>query len=259
MVEPPPILQERAEESLPKMHCVPVHARYLDLQTYFSVFHPLMLHEMWATLTNDYKQQPDRKMDVLVQSYVLEDSFALLQCSLVADDVDNTPQQKELVNFNFVRPDSGKEIPVFGLVESSTTGPADCESSIDQRLTVNLNAKPKVATQATIRIHGGYIPKKNAVYSLTRVASIATTMTQLEVQTSSTNFIMMHKIINPQLSTFLLDRQIDTVATNLNPLQSQVMFSISNAMLTTSVTEPKIFLIQGPSGLIAPFIFAIEH
>lgn len=52
--KPPPLL-DGTKDLVPEWNCVPLLTiRYPDVQSYFKILHPLMLHELWSSLSQEY-------------------------------------------------------------------------------------------------------------------------------------------------------------------------------------------------------------
>lgn len=107
--------------------------------------------------------------------------FALLNGAIVMDHVAEAPKLDELVVFSFHRKE-GQEVFVFGHVHSCRAYQVGKTNRLDTRLTPK--GRPRVAADVVIRICWKYLPGRNpdSVYTMTRVASIATFLAQLHAQ-----------------------------------------------------------------------------
>ena len=263
---PPPILAGAEESDQPErvvavLECRPVWSRYENLTSYLNIFLPLMLHELWSSLSYEYLQASRHlKWNVLIKGSLDEDDqavdpdFILLQCALVMDKEEEAPKPNELVVFHL--PQHGKDElrPIFGFIESSRPYRVDRNSQLDQRLT--FKGKPRAAADVVVRVRRSYIINKrskskyfNSIFSMERVASLSPFLTQLKVMAQMGDPLtdMMRIILNPtpqDFRTIYYSTHLDLLDVD----QAKAMFSIAHTMLM--LNKKSVALINGPPGII---------
>lgn len=228
MNDPPPILQ-RVNEKIPEMKCGPMMTTYPNLETYFQVLKPLMIHEMWSKLSQEYmKEYRDIPIswDVLVHSKKDQgDCLTLVRSTLIAKDPPQFPCKNDLVTFSTTR--ETRDFYFFGIVESC--------------------AGPEV----TFRVWKNYFQKcqLNVNYRVEKVASVVSAMFQFDALAQLTTSSLIDRILNPHPSHFELIRFREREGNSyLNPQQMEAVNSISQAMLGIATDQPKICLLQGYPG-----------
>ena len=135
---------------MPRLTLGPVTTRFTSQQSYSNVFHPLMLHEMWSTITKAYTNKKKSRFEwkMILNSVSREGNFYLLDCSCVMDDVDDAPKRDELCIFNFSR-SNGETVRSFAVVENFRAFNVDQASDVDHRLLPE--GKPNAATNFVLR------------------------------------------------------------------------------------------------------------
>ena len=261
--DPPPILEgwETAANVVPKI-IVPqmtigvITTKFTSLQAYFKVFHPLMLHELWATMSKEYTVNKlvhfERK--VLIKSISFEEPYYyLLQCSLALDHVGDAPRVDDLFIIHFSRPD-GKKVRSFGVVEISKAYDVERASDIDGLLITQ--GKPNAAADIVIRTI--IAPKHTkVVYTMCKICSISSAIAEFDVQVCVRESAAMCKaVLNPDRSNLELYEGIFLEKFPLlDSKQTEAYFQIAQTILMTSHNPNPLFaLIQGSPG-ISIFLF----
>lgn len=255
MSEPPPLLQKTIidkERELPEISCGQVLGRYLDLETYFNTFRPLMLHEMWSTLCLQYKQSEHEKKllewKIWITSSTQDDHFQLMNGCLVMEDEAEAPKVDDLITITFTRPVTGELIHPFALVEKSTTTKVTRIADVNQGLLGN--GKPNFMAKITVRILSAYAPTQaNLIYSASRIANLSTPLKLFHVQAAFMRSPLLGIILDPRPPAFQLIN-CAPMNTGLDFLQAKALSSIGQTMLITPRNEPKIAILQGYPGKI---------
>lgn len=214
------------------------------------IFHPLLLHEMWSTLSLEYLDEGRRwRWNVHIKKMEEEaPGLALLQCVMVMDHEAEAPKPGDFVSFEFPRPDTGQSRPVFGHVESSRAYAVDKKCKLDGRLIPK--GTPRMAADVVVRIRKNYASTSyvNSVYDMVRVANLTTFLNQLRVAAELGDPVthMMRIILNPSPRGFDLVKYSATSHVALDPFQTEAMYSISHTIFMKP--DESITLIHGPPG-----------
>lgn len=256
--EPPPLLQALKINNLelPALSCDLVRTTYPNLQLYFSIFHPLLMHEMWSSLCfqNRFERKERKLVDykVLIKSSTREEYFCILECQILIEEEQEAPQVNDLIVISFTRWDGGNTLP-FCLVERSTTTKIVRTANLDQRLLVH--GRSKFLVELSIRLLNNYAPKQNNfIASASKVASLATAMTLFDAQIAFIMSPLLSVVLNPLLSAFQMMSCSSIMMNNLDPDQSKACLSIAQTMLITPKNESKVAILQGYPGIFyCPF------
>ena len=195
-------------EELRELSCNPVCTEYPNRESYFKIFHPLMLHEMWANLYLQNQQEKIEKKnldwDVLIKSSTEEGPFCLLQCSLLLELEEKAPLVNDLIKFSFTRANGKLTFP-FGFVELSHTTRVIRTVDLDPRLTSKIKAEFSV--DVVIRILKNYAPTQlNIICSVSKIASLSTAMALFRAQGALAISPIRNIIFKPHSSAFELTK-----------------------------------------------------
>ncbi|XP_032787316.2 uncharacterized ATP-dependent helicase C29A10.10c [Daphnia magna] len=257
--EPPPLLEQDRNFPLeiPQLSCVPVLTKYGDLQSYYDIFHPLILHEMWSSLVlkiKEIKEKNCSEWKCLIMTLTKEDAFVLLRCIIILEYEIDAPIANDLVVMKFTRA-NGEFLHPFGFVESSKTIRLSKISDLDPTLMPKDKSKANYSAEVLIRITKNYAPKnyapgqKNIICAMAKITSLASFMDLFHAQ-AAFNFSPLRDIIlHPRPFAFqLMHSQRLFQMDYLDPLQTEAYLSIGQTMLITPNDQPKIALLQGFPG-----------
>ena len=236
----PPLLQ-MASDSLPELRDKPVNSTYANLEQYFNVFHPLMLHELWAQLTKEYEQQiKPTRWDISVKpDWIADEEFTLIRCSTTAPDANKAPRESDLVVLKFMW--KTKKNGLFGIVENA-------------RLTTAKN-RPHTVCDFMLRVRGTFRPVilESAKFAIERVHSLWLLFKQLKVH-GRLSFSPLCQVIlsisknNERTFEFIQKEPQFEIDPLLNPSQKAAVTSVAVTMVEAPMHEPRIALLQGPPG-----------
>lgn len=254
METPPPLLAKVKIDSnveLPEINCNFVISEYPDRKTYFAIFHPLLMHEMWSKLCienqREMKEGKNLDWDVLINSSTNEGNFFLLNCSLIMSSEAEAPMLNDLIVLSHSRP-TGELINPFAFVESSKITKVVGTSDIDRRLLTS-KVNPVFSAEVVIRILKNYVPKEtNIKCSMSKVASLSTAMALFEAEGALAISPITKVIFKPQPSAFKLMSSRSLPNNNLDPVQSNAAYSIGQTMLLAQSSESLVAMLQGYPG-----------
>ncbi|XP_057374382.1 uncharacterized protein LOC130695286 [Daphnia carinata] len=256
--EPPKLLEEDKNfpQEIPKLSCVPVLTKYGDLQSYYDVFHPLILHEMWSSLVvknKEIKEKNYTEWKCLTETLTEEGAFVLLRCVMILEYEREVPIANDLVVITLAHP-KAEFIHPFGFVESSKTIKLSKTANVDQVLMPKDKSKANYSAEVLIRLAKNFAPiyapgQKNIIGTMAKVASLATFIDLFHAQ-AALNFSAIRDIIlHPRPFAFqLMHSQRLFQVDYLDPLQTEAYLSIGQTMLITPNNQPKIALLQGFPG-----------
>lgn len=239
------------------MLCKHVLGKYLTRQSYFDVFHPLMIHEMWSTLCLQYQKDKSEKKNwewkILIKSFTKDGNFLLLNCCLVMEKEAEAPMVNDLITITFTRRDNGHLAYPFAIVENSTTTKVVRTADVSQSL-LDRGNPPNFMSEITVRILKGSMAKQtNVVYSALKIASLTTSLNLFHVQGAFNSTRLYPVVLDPQPSAFKLidyDPPSSIAQENLDGPQSKACYSIAQTMLMTSDDIEKVAILQGYPGKV---------
>jgi len=230
MSDPPPILQQ-VDRKIPEMTCTPMMSRYPNLEAYLQVLKPLMIHEMWAKLSQEYLSVYKHKSinwDVLVHSKKDRgDYLTCVKSTLISKDHLQYPHKNDLVTFSTTR--ETRDFYFFGIVDSWNV----------------------TSAEVTFRVWKNYFQKCQVGihYIVEKVASLHSTMFQFDALAQLTSSPITETILTPRPSHFELVRCRAREGNScLNPQQMEVVYSIPQALVGAATQQPKFCLLQGYPG-----------
>jgi len=232
------------------------------MQSYWDIFHPLMLHEMWSTLVlkNNQKEKKFPNLKCLIKSAVKEDKFVLLQCALLVEHEAEAPAVNDLVVFTFTRP-TGELIHPFGFVESSKTTKEFKMADFDRSLIPKNKSKVKFSAEVVIRVIKNYAPKnyvpgqKDIIETVAKVTSLSAFMDLFHAQAAFDISPLRDIILHPRPSAFELTYSHPLFMMEyMDQVQTDAYHSIGQTMLISSNEEPKIAVLQGYPGNLQYFV-----
>lgn len=240
------------ERELEEITCGQVLGRYLNLESYFNTFRPLLMHEMWSTLCLQYEQDKFEKKhlewDIMVTSSAKDDHFLLLNCCLVMEVEAEAPKVDDLIVITFTRPSTGKLIHPFAIVERSTTTKVVRIADLNQGLLGN--RKPNFMAEITVRILSAYAhTQTNVIYSASKIANLSASFNLFHVQAAFISSPLLGIILDPRPPAFQMFGCTPMSMENLDSSQARVVFSIGQTMLITPRNEPKVAVLQGYPGM----------
>ena len=236
---PTPPLLLAASESLPDLRDKPVNSTYGNLEQYFDVFHPLMLHELWAQITKECEEQTKLRWDLSINSMITDEGFFLIRCTTTVDDYYKAPRESDLVVLKFTW--KAKKNAIFGIVENARV--------------IATKDRHKNVCEFMLRVRSNIrsvISGKNK-FTIERVYSLWLLFKQLKVHGRLSFSPLCHVILSisrPQEKTFEFiqkepEFEIDPL---LNPSQRAAVASVAVTIVEAPTHEPKIALLQGPPG-----------
>lgn len=243
---------------LPELSCLPILSKYPNVETYLSIFSPLLMHEMWSSLARQHHSaKKDKKyMDwkLLIKSYTVEDVFLLLDCVYVLEDESEVPAVNDLVVLAFHRP-SGETMNPFAIIEEIVMTKLIGTADLDRRLVAN--KKAKFLVQSVIRILKVYSPKQmNIICEVGKIASLTSSLRLFQAQ-AGLGFSFLRDIIldpRPPPFTMLAYSQHCLFGGHLDETQKSAYFCIAQTMLITPPNVPKVALLQGYPGIFSTFM-----
>ncbi|KAI9556972.1 hypothetical protein GHT06_016766 [Daphnia sinensis] len=268
----PPLLQKDISfpEEIPQLSCVPVLTKYGDLQSYYDIFHPLILLEMWSSLvlkSKEIKEKNCSEWKCQIQALTKEDAFTLVRGFIILEYETEAPVTNDLVVITFTRA-NGEFLHPFGFVESSKTIRLSKIADLDPMLMPTDKSKASYSTEVLIRVSKSYAPKnyapgqKNIICPMAKIASLTSFMELFHAQ-AAFNFSPLRDIIlHPRPFAFqLMHSQRLFQMDYLDPLQTEAYLSIGQTMLITPNDQPKIALLQGfpGTGKTHVAVYIINH
>ena len=251
---PPPLLIELKRENgrdLPELLLLPVVTAYDSLESYCSIFTPLMLHEIWASLCNDIESSHYEPIKPLIYSKPkLCDGFALLQCEALSP---TRISDMDLVTLSIHISPQKPPVKVFGVVDQVVTRNWRRED-VDQRLLDTCQRQNSLYFRMSfvLWIKASNVPKElDRIFTVTKIARLNTIVKQFILNAELATSPLCDVILHP--SEYVDAFQLDTVDVEdshnlLNPSQYKAVESITRTMVCASDREPKVALLHGPPG-----------
>ena len=223
------------------MHDLPVSSTYSNLEAYFSAFHPLMLHELWAKISQEYEEKAKNTMkwNVAVDpNFVTDEECNLIKCSVVFDDLNKAPRDSDLAVLRFTW--KTKKNTLLAIIEKVNLIP---------------NNRHKHTCNFIIRLRGNFrrVILQETTFTLERVFSLWMIFKQLKVHATLSFSPLCHIILSiskpgERTFEFIPKEHKFNVDGKLNPSQKNAVISVAVTMVEAPMHEPRIALLQGPPG-----------
>lgn len=261
--EPPPILasvrgRESELQSLPALQLSPVPTAFTSIDTYRTVFFPLMLHEIWGMIRKEATEQNSWRAKALVRNITCDGLSAHVSFEVLVQENSQRLYEHDLLALTYEpkqhgQVEHGREPPrVFGMVETVTLRRYDGSKDIDPRL-LQACRSPYYRINFNLRMKPGNAPKATGhLISMFRVSSLRTHIKQFaivtELETLPLYPVIMDPIKNSEAFTMMESDQIIRSNAVLNDMQRKAVASITETMLNSDRNEPKVAMLQGPPG-----------
>lgn len=254
--EPPPLLNEITSENqvvLSRLSLLPVVSSYENLQAYHAIFHPLMLHEIWANICKDVETASQAwRIKIHGEPLFNGGGCAVLKCETFV--LGQSPRFKEfdLLGFEVPLPKPKQPIEVFAIAENIEFRFVNNKSDIDRRiLSLSDSTREVFRINFDLRVKPSNIPRQlDKIFTLKSASSLRPVIKQFLVNANLWSSPLCEVILNPssQGDAFQLDLVDVDGNGRLNPVQHKAVESISRSILNTDEDVPKVALLQGPPG-----------
>ena len=242
---------------LPEMSAMAVSNVYESLKSYFDVFHPLMLYEMWENVSTDAKEDASTNVwwDVVVsvsEHDTYDDDFVFVRCETMIQGERSRPNLNDLVSVKRVSKDGSVTLECFGVVEKPIRSYlVDSEHvEVDSRLLRRTPDWP-LGCSFVMRLRKNLLPlDRSCLYSVQKRISLGTFLRQIQVQSSLVKSPLQNIILKPNPDLFELSSNSESFGepVRMNESQWDALTSISQTMVTVPRCEPRISLLLGPPG-----------
>lgn len=233
---------------------LPVLSVYNSLEAYFSIFHPLMFHEIWANICKDVETTKN-VWEALIHNHVAHNwGCSILFCETVVSHGSLRFKDLDLVALSIPIANSQTTMKVFGIVENVELRTITPDKPLDQRL---LKAHKRIGSPDYritfyLRVKQSNIPLKlNSIFTVSSVTALRTVYKQFVLNAELDSSPLGEVILNPGglSEAFRLDVVDVEGNEKLNPIQNKAVDSITRTILNTCDDEPKVALLQGPPGV----------
>lgn len=253
--EPPPILNEVKFDNriFPKLTLLPVVSAYPSLEAYFSIFHPLMIHEIWATICKEVNSDPLVWTTLVHAKSTVVEGCALLPCESLIPGGCTRLRDLDLVVLRVPLPKPNTFTKVFGVVSNVELRPAGRKETFDHRL-LRACPRPDLRVYFTIRVKLSNAPPPESIISFTKIIPLRTVVKQFRFNAELSRSLLCEVILDPadcadvfKLETVDIE---DRASLNpiLNPIQHKAVESFSRTIVNAPNYETKVALLQGPPG-----------
>lgn len=238
---------------LPKLSLVPVVTSYENLQAYHAIFHPLMLHEIWANICKDVATASQAwKIKIHGDPLVTGGVCAVLKCETFVWGQSPRFKEFDLLTFLVPLPKPKEAMEVFAIAENVECRFANNQSDIDRRILSPSDSKKEVfRITFDLRVKPSNIPRNlDTVFTVKSASSLRPVIKQFLLNGNLWSSPLCDVILNPsaQVGAFQLDLVEVDGNERLNPVQHKAVESITRSILNTDEDVPKVALLQGPPG-----------
>ena len=264
--EPPPLLQEVRDgknlRTIPCLDSLPVLTTYNCIESYFQVYQPLMLFELWASISKDVdegsKNEDSRVFFCTVKHETPGILFTTLNCPVIILEGSERPREYDLCKFSRTDRRTGTKGYAFGIITSVMNNWNRMDSSHIHKLGKRFAECAKIKKrffygEVNVMVASTRPPDRESLIELVKLSSIKSFVRQLEVHSLLAESPIARFVLDPPPAVF----QPGTIAYDdlpeLNETQNAAVASAVGMMILPAVDDPKIALLQGPPGTTCAF------
>ena len=244
---------------LPKLALHPVVSAYHSLEAYFSIFHPLMIHEIWANICKEVDSAPIEFKTLMHHRTGAQDGFAELNCETLG--LEGRLREMDLVTLTVQLPKPNTFSKVFGIVEEVELRKIIRKDILDHRLLSTCSSPPEYRVVFKLRLKNSNVPKQlDSIFTITKIMGLRTVVKQFQTSAELSRSLLCEVILHPSdyADAFKLDEVDVQNHEQLNPIQYKAVESITRTIINTPNHEPKVALLQGPPGECC-FLFVYQN
>lgn len=245
----------KAENSriIPKLTVLPVLSEYNSLEAYFAIFHPLMLHEIWANICKDIELERTVWQTLIHITTETDGGCTILHCETLVSLGTTRLKDLDLVALSVpLKPNV--LFQAFGIVENVEIRKVTSTHPPNRRL-LEVRKRPEnpdCRILFNLRIKASNVPLHlDNIFTITSVTPLRPVIKQFllhaELDCSPLCDVILHPGDNKE--AFKLDMVDKEGNKKLNPVQHKAVESITSTILNAPEDEPKVALLQGPPGL----------
>lgn len=237
---------------LPKLSLLPVVSTYDNLEAYFTIFHPLMFHEIWANICKDIQAAPPWWHVKIHANPRSSGSCSFLKCETLVRN--NSPRLKDfdLVTLCVTTPTGPVE--VFAIAENVQIRFIPNMNGIDERLVACSSPDSDISISFDLRVKPTNVPPppqiESNIFVVGPVSSLRPVIKQFLVHGNLFSSPLCDVVLNPvkEADAFKLDMVEVDGSPKMDVVQEQAVESITRTVLNTEEDEPKVVLVQGLPG-----------
>lgn len=229
----------------------PVVSAYSSIEAYFAIFHPLMLHEVWANICKDVESDPLEWKTLLRANTTPCSGSVLLQCETIVPNGAVRFKDMDLITLTVPLPNQSIS-KVFGVVHDVQMRRIIRRENIDPRLLAT-SSQPDHLVTFTLRVKPSNVPSGlDGIFTVTRVTQLKTMIRQFQLNAELDRSLLCDVILHPtnHAEAFKLEKVDVGEIKMLNAVQHKAVESITKTIVDTLAYVPKVALLQGPPGML---------
>ena len=211
--EPPPLLKEVRDgknlRTIPCLDSLPVLSTYNCIESYFHVYQPLMLFELWTSISKDV-DEGSRNEDSHVFFYTIKHEtprilFTTLNCAVIILEGSERPRKYDLCKFSWADRRTDKKGYAFGIITSVMNNWSRMDSS---HIRVSQNVRKSRSGfygEMNVMVTSTRPPDRESLIELVKLSSIQSFVQQLKVHSLLAESPIARFVFDPRQPCFNLE------------------------------------------------------